>query len=92
MFHEVKPEALREHPFMLIEADGTLITACMQESINTMTASWGVLGYWGGGRCHLIQQAHFGIPSNLPSGCRISHFPKRPIAATEDWLMDPGQC
>ena len=31
--------------------------AC-RSPFNTMTASWGVLGYWGDGRCHLIQQAH----------------------------------
>ena len=44
MFQTLKPEALQENVFTLLNKDWTLITAGNEEKANTMTASWGGLG------------------------------------------------
>lgn len=44
IFKEISPETIRKNPFQTIGKDWMLITAGNQESLNTMTASWGGLG------------------------------------------------
>ncbi|BBB33056.1 conserved hypothetical protein [Thermotomaculum hydrothermale] len=45
MFREVKIEDLKINPFTLIGKEWMLITAGKENNFNTMTASWGFLGY-----------------------------------------------
>ena len=44
-FREIDPRELQDNVFRLIGSDWMLITAGDKESQNTMTASWGGLGY-----------------------------------------------
>lgn len=45
---KISPEEITENPFKLIGKDWMLITAEADESVNTMTASWGGVGIlWG---------------------------------------------
>ncbi|MDF2988904.1 MAG: flavin reductase [Eubacterium sp.] len=47
-FIEIKPEEFEQSPFKLIGSDWMLITAGKDKNVNTMTASWGGLGFmWG---------------------------------------------
>lgn len=47
-FKEMNPEALTENAFHLIGKDWMLVTAKNNDSVNTMTASWGGMGVmWG---------------------------------------------
>lgn len=45
MFREISPMALQENAHALIGQEWMLVTAGSRESHNTMTASWGGLGY-----------------------------------------------
>lgn len=42
---ELKPEELKKSPFQLIGKEWMLVTAKKGDKVNTMTASWGGLGY-----------------------------------------------
>ncbi|HIT91093.1 MAG TPA: flavin reductase family protein [Candidatus Merdenecus merdavium] len=47
-FHEIKPQNMKNNAFEMISKDWMLITAKSGDSCNTMTASWGALGFmWG---------------------------------------------
>ena len=41
----IKPEEIDDNVFKLIGAEWMLVTAGSKESFNTMTASWGGLGF-----------------------------------------------
>jgi flavin reductase (DIM6/NTAB) family NADH-FMN oxidoreductase RutF len=41
---ELKPEELKDNPFVLIGKEWMLITAQKESKVNTMTASWGGMG------------------------------------------------
>lgn len=43
-FHKIKPKAISQNPFGLIDDDWFLLTAGTPQSFNTMTASWGGMG------------------------------------------------
>ena len=43
-YKEIKPEELSGNPFRLIGKDWMLVTAKKDNTINTMTASWGGMG------------------------------------------------
>jgi len=43
-FKNIKPEAITDNPFKLLDKDWTLVTAGTLESLNTMTAAWGGFG------------------------------------------------
>jgi flavin reductase (DIM6/NTAB) family NADH-FMN oxidoreductase RutF len=45
MFSEIKPNKIQENAFDLIGRQWMLITAGSKDNFNTMTASWGGLGY-----------------------------------------------
>ncbi len=45
MFKEIKIEEMKFNPFTMIGKEWMLITAGTKEQFNTMTASWGFLGY-----------------------------------------------
>ncbi len=45
MFREIKPEELQLNPFTKIGSEWMLISAGDKDRFNTMTASWGALGY-----------------------------------------------
>ena len=45
MFKEIKIEEMKFNPFTTIGQEWMLITAGTKEKFNTMTASWGFLGY-----------------------------------------------
>lgn len=44
-FKEIAPEQFDQSPFKLIGSDWMLITAKKEDKVNTMTASWGGLGF-----------------------------------------------
>ncbi len=47
-FHSIKPESITDNTIKLIGNDWMLVTAKSEEKVNTMTASWGGLGFmWG---------------------------------------------
>lgn len=53
-FHTMKPEELKENPFHLIGHDWMLVTSGNAENFNTMTASWGGVGFlWNKNVCHV---------------------------------------
>jgi flavin reductase (DIM6/NTAB) family NADH-FMN oxidoreductase RutF len=43
-FIAIKPEEIKGNPFQMIGSDWMLVTAQMEDKVNTMTASWGGLG------------------------------------------------
>ena len=44
-FEEIKPAAITENFIKLIGSDWMLVTAGQREHFNTMTASWGGVGF-----------------------------------------------
>lgn len=47
-FQKIKPEAIQQNPFVMINQDWMLVTAERSGKANTMTASWGGVGIlWG---------------------------------------------
>jgi flavin reductase (DIM6/NTAB) family NADH-FMN oxidoreductase RutF len=54
-FAKIDPRTLDENIFKFIEKDWFLITAGKDESLNTMTANWGGLGYlWNRNVCYIF--------------------------------------
>ena len=53
-FTHITPEEFSENPFTLIGKDWMLVTAGTEDSYNTMTASWGGVGFlWNRAVCHV---------------------------------------
>lgn len=53
-FKSIAPSALSENPFNLIGHDWMLVTAGDSKKFNTMTASWGGVGFlWNKNVCHV---------------------------------------
>ena len=58
-FIKIGHEKIEDNPFKLIGKDWMLITAGKKDDFNTMTASWGGLGFlWNKPICHIYVRPH----------------------------------